>query len=88
VIFKFASSLKGGSQLNIPGSAAAVKILVSSGIIANGTDGVFGSFNTTRLAGLIKTLKPIFASEQKPIKAGLQPSQIATNEFLDPSIHL
>jgi hypothetical protein len=88
VIFKFASSLKGGSQLNIPGSAAAVKILVSSGIIANGTDGVFGSFNTSRLAGLIKTLKPIFASQQKPVKAGLQPSEIATNEFLDPNIHL
>lgn len=88
VIYKFASSLKGGSQLNIPGSVAAVKILVSSGIIANGTDGVFGSFNTTRLKNLITTLKPIFASEQKPIKAGLQPSEIATNEFLDPNIHL
>ncbi|HXW81842.1 MAG TPA: hypothetical protein VEJ84_20235 [Acidimicrobiales bacterium] len=88
VIYNFASSLKGGSQLNIPGSVAAVKILVSSGIIANGTDGVFGSFNTTRLQKLIATLKPIFASQQKPIKAGLQPSDIATNQFLDPNIHL
>jgi hypothetical protein len=87
-IYNFASELKGGAQLDLPGSAAAVKTLVSHGIIANGTDGVFGSFNSARLTKLITTLSPIFASQQKPVKSGLNASNLATNKFLDKNLHL
>ncbi len=88
VIYDFASQLKGGAQLNLAGSAAAVKTLVSHGIIANGTDGVFASFNDARLTKLISTLAPIFSSQQKPIETGLTATDLATNRFLDKNLHL
>ncbi len=88
VIYNYASQLQGGAQLSLAGSAAAVKTLLSHGIIGNGSDGVFASFNSTRLTNLIKTLGPIFASEQKPIKTGLSASDLATNQFLDKNLHL
>jgi len=88
VIYNFAQKLKGGIQETLDGSAAAVQTMLSQGIVANGTDGVFGSFDTTRVQNFITTLTPIFAAKNAPVKTGLQPSDIATNQFLDKSIHL
>jgi len=88
VIYNFANQLKGGAQLTLAGSNAAVKTLLANGIIANGTNGVFGSFNSQTVQSLITTLKPIFAAQNQPIKAGLTPTDIATNQFLNPNIKL
>jgi hypothetical protein len=37
---------------------------------------------------MIEILGPVFAGQNKPIKAGLGPDQLVTNEFVDPSIGL
>lgn len=37
---------------------------------------------------MIEILGPVFAAQNKPIKAGLAPEQLVTNEFVDPSIGL
>jgi hypothetical protein len=88
VIYSFAQKLKGGIQNTLDGSQAAVQTMLSQGIVANGTDGVFGSFDSTRVQNFITTLAPIFAAKNAPIKSGLQPSDIATNQFLNSGIHL
>jgi hypothetical protein len=87
-IFSFAQKLKGGIQVSLEGSKAAVQLMLSAGIVGNGTDGVFGSFDNSRLQDFIGKLTPIFASKNQPLKNGLQPSDIATNQFLNKGAHL
>ncbi|HEY5986476.1 MAG TPA: hypothetical protein VIV12_08880 [Streptosporangiaceae bacterium] len=58
------------------------------GLTGNGTgnDGVIGNFDMARVERLITITAPIFAAERKPIKDGLKPSDVVTNEFIDTSI--
>ena len=58
------------------------------GIVANGYNGVLGSFQPSRVQSLITELRPIFTKEGKVPKVGLTPADIATNQFLDPNLHL
>jgi hypothetical protein len=58
------------------------------GIVGNGPDATLGNFDTARVAHMIEILGPVFAGQNKPIKAGLAPDQLVTNEFVDPSIGL
>jgi hypothetical protein len=88
VIYRFASDLKGGAQLSKAGNAWAVQTLLSNKIIGNGPNGVFASFNPATVQGLITKLAPIFAKQSAPIKTGLTPAEIATNQFLNTKIHL
>jgi hypothetical protein len=88
VITDFSSKLKGGAQTSLPGAAAAVQLMLDQGIVANGTDGVFGSFDNARVQQLIDDLGPVFRAKGVTLKDGLTPSDIVTNEFLDPSIKL
>lgn len=88
VIYKFAADLKDSAQLPLSGDLWAVRTLLSKGIIGNGPNGVFGSFNAATVQYLINKLKPVFASLHKPIKSGLTTTEIATNQFLDPNIKL
>jgi hypothetical protein len=41
-----------------------------------------------RIARMIAILQPVFAAQNKPIKPGLTPDQVVTNEFVDPTIGL
>jgi hypothetical protein len=63
----------------------AVKTMSKDGLVANGTDGVFGSFDEARVADLITKATPIYTKLGSPPKAGIKPSDIYTNEFLDQS---
>lgn len=65
-----------------------VATMKKDGLIANGTDGVMGSFDDARVADLITKAMPIYEKNGSKPKAGLKPSDIVTNEFLDKSIHL
>ena len=51
-------------------------------------DGTLGSFEDGRLDKLVDILSPIFAKQNTPVKDGIAMDEIATNEFLDPSISL
>ena len=52
------------------------------------TDGVLGSFDTGRVQSLIDDLKPVFAAQNKPIKDGITPANLETNQFLNPALKL
>ncbi len=89
LLVKFAGELKNsGFTLSAGGVADAVQKQLKYGIVSNGTDGVFGSFDFNRIQRLIGDLEPVFAAQNKPIKSGLKPSDLATNEFLDKGIKL
>lgn len=58
------------------------------GLVRNGADGTFGSFDLARVQSNIDLLTPAFLAEGAKLKDGTKPADIATNEFLDPSITL
>jgi hypothetical protein len=57
-------------------------------LIADGGDGVLGSFDAARVRKLIGRLIPVFVGQGTGPKPGLTPRDLVTNEFLDPSISL
>jgi hypothetical protein len=62
--------------------------MVSLGIVGNGKDGVYGSYDTAQVQQLIDDYGPVYAARGKAPKAGLTPADLFTNEFLDKNIHL
>ncbi|MEX5708551.1 hypothetical protein AB1484_09585 [Parafrankia sp. FMc6] len=58
------------------------------GLVANGTDGVFGTFDTSRVQSLIGRLTPALTTAGTPPAPGLKPADVATDEFVDRSISL
>jgi hypothetical protein len=58
------------------------------GLVGNGPDDTLGNMDQARVESIIADLGPIFADQGKPIKEGLTFDDIATNEFVDPSIGL
>ncbi|MCP2342758.1 nitrate ABC transporter substrate-binding protein [Actinomadura rupiterrae] len=62
--------------------------LVKYGIVRDGSNGVLGSFDASRVAKVIGLLRPLQARAGKPVPDGLAPDALVTNEFLDPSVHL
>jgi hypothetical protein len=72
-----------------PGMATyAVNTLKDLGLVGNGPDKTLGNMQNDRMQRMIDILTPIFAAQRKQIKTGLQPSDLYTNEFVDPSIGL
>jgi hypothetical protein len=72
-----------------PGMADyAVKTLKNLGLVSNGPDKTLGNIQDDRVKRMIDILTPIFASQHKPIKDGLKPADVYTNEFINPAIGL
>jgi hypothetical protein len=88
MLVDYTAKIKGGTQISGAGALDAVQKMLSLGIVANGTDGVYGSYDTARVQSLITDYSPVFAAKGKAPKAGLKASDIFTNEFLDKSIKL
>ena len=61
----------------------AVKTMLADKLIANGPDGVLGSFDEARIADLISKATPVYTKLGSAPKAGLKPSDIYTNQFVD-----
>jgi len=57
-------------------------------LVANGADGVFGSFDADRVAKVQQIVSPILADKGVEVEQGLTPEDLATNEFLDAGISL
>lgn len=65
-----------------------VATIKADGLVANGSDGVMGSFDMDRVNGLIEKAIPVYTAQDSPPKEGLKAEDIVTNEFLDPTIKL
>jgi hypothetical protein len=66
----------------------AVRTMKSLGIVGNGTDTTLGNFDDARVQQLISILEPIYKAKNKPIKTALVPTDLVTNQFIDPKIGL
>jgi hypothetical protein len=66
----------------------AVATMKQLGIVGDSPDGTLGAFTDARVQQLIGILTPIYAKQGKQTLSGLKPSDIVTNQFIDPSISL
>lgn len=69
-------------QLN----ADAITVMRDLDIVSNGPDDTFGNFDMDRIQTLIDQIAPVFSEAGADVKEGLRAEDIATNEFIDPSI--
>jgi hypothetical protein len=88
MLVDYTSKIKGGTQISAAGGAEAVQKMLSLGIVSNGKDGVFGSYDTAQVQRDIADFGPTLEARGKTPRPGLQPSDIVTNEFLDKTIKL
>jgi hypothetical protein len=54
--------------------------------VNNGADATLGNFEVGRIQRMIDIVTPILAGQRAEVKPGLKPSDLYTNEFIDPSI--
>lgn len=88
-IVKYVASLEGGGfSLTAEKAADSSARQLELGLVSNGANRTIGDFDDARVAGLIADIAPVFTAQNKPIKAGIAPKDIVTNEFLDTSIGL
>jgi hypothetical protein len=66
----------------------AVATMKQLGIIGNAPDGTLGAFSDPRVQQIINILSPIYARQGKQLLSGLKPSDLVTDQFIDPSISL
>jgi len=73
-----------------PGSVDdAVNKMRDLQIVANGPDGSLGGFDMARLGRYIAVMRRIYnAQHLDTMRADIAPQDMATNEFIDPKIHL
>jgi hypothetical protein len=88
LLLKLVDRYRSGFVYSRGNAEFAVKQMRQLGIVANGPDATLGNFNPARLQRLIDIVGPISATQRKPIKAGLAPEQVGTNQFIDPTIGL
>ena len=64
----------------------AVSTMKNLGLVGNGPDRTLGNFQDARINRMIDVLTPIFAAQRKPVKEGLKPSDLYTNDFIDTAV--
>jgi len=69
-----------------PGMANFALQQMRANFISNGGDKTLGNFEVGRIQRLIEIVTPILAGQRAPIKDGLRPQDLYTNEFIDPGI--
>ena len=72
-----------------PGHAAATVAMRDLGLVTDGGNGFVGDMDGDRIQVLLDSLTPIFTAQGvEGFDPGVTPSDLYTNEFLDPSISL
>ncbi|MET0411359.1 MAG: ABC transporter substrate-binding protein [Polyangiaceae bacterium] len=87
-LVRIASELGDGPPVTAAGNANAAVVMKQLGIVANGSNSTLGDFDLARVERTIALLRPIFAARSVTVKAELAPSELVTNEFIDPALHL
>jgi hypothetical protein len=86
LLMRLTDEYKGGWVYTRPNAEFAVAQMKKLGIVANGNDKTIANFDMNRINKLVQIDKPIFEGQKKPLKPNLTGADIATNEFIDPSI--
>jgi hypothetical protein len=88
MITDYTAKVKGATTISAAAGEDAVQRMLSLGVVANGSDGVFGSYDNAKMQSLISDFGPIFTARGKAPKPGLTPNDLVTNEFLNKNIKL
>ncbi len=88
LIVKLVNQYNNGWVYSAGEAAYAAKTMVADKIIANSPDGSSATSTSAGSRSSCAIVSPIYAKDGKTVKAGLTPQDIATNQFIDPSIHL
>ena len=88
LITQLAEEYKVGYEYTEEQARFSVQQQLELGIVSNGPDRTLGDFDLGRVRRVLDIVRPIFAGQGKPLRADLRPEDIATNEFIDPSIGL
>jgi hypothetical protein len=86
LVAQLAADYKTGVPYSKEQAEFAVSQQKQLGLTGNGNDKTIGNFDVARVQKMISIAAPIFAAQKKPIKDGLQPSDVVTNEFLNMNI--
>jgi hypothetical protein len=87
-IVKVVNTQNSGWVYDAGEAAYAVKASLDNKITSNGPDKTVGNLDDAKVQKLIGIVNPIFKSQGVTIKDNLKPSDIGTNQFIDPSIGL
>jgi len=87
-LLKIAQTLGDGPPITAAGNANAVSVMKDLHIVGNGPDNTLGNFELARIDKTIALLKPIFAARGVKVPEKLAATDIVTNEFIDPTLHL
>ncbi len=66
----------------------SVATMKKDGLVGNGADSTIGNFEPERVQKMFDITTPIYAKAGTKIADGLKPTDIYTNDFIDPSIGL
>lgn len=66
----------------------SVRQQLTLGLVGNGDDATLGNFDMDRVQKVLDIVGPIYAEQGTPLRQGLSPQDLVTNEFVDPSIGL
>jgi hypothetical protein len=88
-LLRVATELASSWTLSKGGIADAIKKMLDLKIVDNSAGGGVGSMDMARILRMIKLLEPIYEGQGvKTMKIGVKSTDVATNEFIDPLIHL
>jgi hypothetical protein len=85
---RLSDQFKASTPSSTESEAFAVRQMQQLGLVGNGPDKTMGNFDMARVQRLIDIVGPIFAAQRKPLKQGLTPNDVVTNEFIDQAIGL
>jgi hypothetical protein len=88
IIVETVSTFSSGTRYDIDQATASTAKQVSDGLVTNSPDGTLGSFDFDRLAKFLEIAVPIFKDRGDSVRDGLIATDIATNEYINPSIAL
>lgn len=75
-------------QTSVEHNLAGRDIMLQHEIISNGPNGTIGDFELDRIADQIAIYRELFAARDIEVPADLTAEDVATNQFIDPSIGL
>ncbi|CAO5259775.1 hypothetical protein [Frankia sp. AgKG'84/4] len=89
LIIKAVKSDAGSVWNYSPGLATyAVQTMKDRGLVSNGSNSTIGDMDQSRISRMIQILTPIYAGQKKPVRNGLSPTDLFTNQYLNTSIGL
>jgi len=88
LIVKLVKQYNDGFVYSADQATWAAGALKSENIVGNSADGTFGSFDPAKVSQFFAILTPMLSKDNITIKSGLKPTDLYTNQFIDPSIRL